>query len=414
MQKLFDRFRQDIDAFVEQRDDLLLIVSCADADAALVAQTIGDIEKMNQSDIFLVFPDNFTMTAPYVSVVVERFKEQYRLANQALEEEGKAPLPPLPEALSDDYRPPFDRLRDTIDFARSLVPPEDGHRLIWAMTPLEIADRTAYLKLVTAFIPWQGIEPWMRGVRIICRDLPQTMQLAPSLQEAPRTRQQDADLGPDAIVESFAEEVEDEDLPMEQRMQSLLSMAMLDYAHGRPGQAMTKFEALLGYYQHTENLAMQALVLNGMGDINHRADDLVKAQHWYECALTPVVEGDSPVIFLMIVRNLGEVSYKMKQYPEAEEYFDGADKLAEHLKDPQSKAHALEWRGLSQEQQHKFKDAAASWEDAATLSRSVGMDAPLKAVLEHLIRIHERFGVRDKIQEYRRELDDLKRQEELA
>lgn len=390
MRKLFDQCQQAIEAFVEQRDDLLLVIPCTDADAPLVAQTVADAEQANGTDAFLVFPDPYVMPGPYIDVVVERLREQHTLANKALEEEGRPPFPPMPDALADARRPPDERLREAIAFAHALVPPEGGHRLVWALLPMAIEDRVSFLKLVSTLVPWEGLEPWMPGVRLVVRDAPLTPPVAERYAQAPRLRVHPVDFGPEALEESMQEEVADESRTDEDRMNTLLSLALLDYAHNRFDDALHKYEKLLGYYQHTGNKPMQALVMSGLGDLNHRSELLVHAKYWYECALVPLAEAPTPVLLFSVLKNLGQVSYKLGDYPTAGQYFEMVDQVATQMRDAEGKAWALEWRGLSQERQGQYGEAVESWKTAAELSRSVGMDANLRANLEHLERTYTR------------------------
>jgi tetratricopeptide (TPR) repeat protein len=413
MRKLFERLRQAIEDFIEQRDDLLMLASCHSDDLPVILKTLRDIEQATATDVFLLFIDKFVEPGPFVSVAVERLKEEHRMACEGLAEAGQAPLPPVPEALDDEALPPPARLRDAISFARSLVPREGGHRLVWAMFPEEIADRRAYLRLVASFVPWEGVQPWMRGVRLIFRDGPDTEQYAPELVEAPRLRRTIIDLSTTAITASFEGDVENEELSEAERMQALLSLACMDYAYNRTADAIAKYEVLLGYYQHTDNHLMQAFVMNGLGDVyGQRLSDLEKAQYWYECAVPPAVTTQDPGMLATIVKNLGDLAYKCKQYAEAEQYFDHLDKLRGHLLDPEGKVQALEWRGLSQEQQQAYGRAVESWDAAALLCRNIGLPGLLRMNLEHLQRVYRRLRMRDKLATVQAEVQELARQEE--
>jgi tetratricopeptide (TPR) repeat protein len=411
MRRLLARLHAQIEGFIEQRDDLILIAACSADDLPLAMKVVGDVEQASASDVFLLFTDPFVQPGPFVSVAVERLREQHRMACEALAEEGRDPLPPPPASLSDATRPPADRLRAAMDFARSLLPRGGGHRLVWAMFPQEIRDRRSYTGLISSFVPREGVSPWMRGLRLIFRDEADAAQHAPEWAKAPRVRVARMDLGPDAIAASLDEDVNDEGLPAEQRMQSLLSRACLDAAHGRTDAAVTKYTILLGYYQQTRNLTMQAFVLNGLGDIHRRKGDLDRAQHWYECAATPAAESKAPPVLATVARNLGDLAYQRKRYGEAEQYYDGCDKLAAHMLDPEGKARALEWRGLSQYEQGTIDRAIASWEAAAQLCRNVELPTFLKANLEHLRRTYRQRQMRDKLAAVEAELRDLARPE---
>lgn len=407
MQQLFARYRNQLSEFIEQRDDLLLLSLCAVNDAPLVLQTLRDIEQANSTDLFLLFANDFLSSGPFVTAALEHLREEHRLACEALAQEGREPLPPFPESLLNDEAESADRLRGAIEFARSLLPREGGHRLVWAMFPLRIVDRQAYLRLVSSLVPWQGLKPWMSGLRLIFRADLNFAQLAPELSEAPRVRLRRADFSTAAIARELENQVENESLPMEERMQTLLSLAYMDYAENRPAEAEEKFNLLLSYGQQTRNLPLQAIVINGLGDVAHRREDLDRAQHWYECALVPAAEAQQPHVLAAIVKNLGDVAFKREQYAEAEQYFDGLDQLHAHLLDPEGKALALEWRGLSQLRQGKDESAIESWESAATLCRNIGLPEQLRANLRHLDSIYQRLRMNGKLAALKAELREL-------
>src|SRR5262249_8255166 len=156
-----------------------------------------------------------------------------------------------------------------------------------AMFPMKIVDRQPYLQLVSSLVPWQGVSPWMSGVRLIFRADLNFAQVAPELAEAPRVRLRRADFSAGAIAGEIEKQAEDETLPMEQRIQALLSLAYMDHAENRAREAEEKFNVVLGYGQQTNNLLLQAIAIHGLGDVSLRREDLDQAQHWYECALIP-------------------------------------------------------------------------------------------------------------------------------
>jgi len=411
MRKLFKALESELEEFVNQRDDLVMIASANDNDAPILLKLLRDIEQKQGTDVFLLFADDFVQPGAYVSVIAERLREEHRMACEALKEDGKPPLRAMPDDIFNAALPPLDRLWKAICFARSLIPGEGGHRLVWVACPQKIADRREYLRLVTCFVPRGMIQPWMRGVRLVFRDQPDSLDFAPGLARAPRTRVLPVDLGPAAMEKSMRDDVEDDGLPLEDRMQSLAMLASLDSAHGRTDDAIAKYKVLLGHYQSTNNQPMQAFVLNAFGDMFQRKGELDRAQYWYECAVPPVVESKDPVLMAAVVKNLGEVSYKRQQFSDAEQYFDGLDRLAAHNLDPETKVQAIEWKGLSQEKQGRVREAVASWDGAATLCRSIGLPPLLKKILEHQERGYRALGERDRARAVRAEIDASDREE---
>lgn len=413
MKKLFAQLGKDLRCFIEQRDDLMLLADCTSADSALVLQTLRDIEQQSGTDVFLLFADNFVEPDCFVSAAVDRLQEEHRLACEGLAEEGRHPLPPMPASLFDQSRPAATRLAEAIGFARSLLPTGGDHRLVWAMMPLEIADWAQYLQLVSMLAPRKGIQSRMRGIRLLFRFQREFDPGDLALAAAPRVRVQEIDLGPAAIEASLLAEAEDPELSDEERMQALLTAAHLDSAHNRSEAAIDKFNLLLGYYQHTGNLLMQALVIKGLGDVAYRNNNLEQAQRWYECALLPASEAKEASVLAELVKNLGEIAYKEGRFADAEQYFDGLDKLRAHLLDPEGKAQALEWRGLSQEKQAAYDRAGSSWEGAAQLCRSIGLPHFLMTNLRHLARIYKEARMTKRLSAVEAELRQLN-QEAIA
>jgi tetratricopeptide (TPR) repeat protein len=407
MLALIERTRAAIRSFIEQRDDLIAMAPCQDADTAVVLKLCRDIEDAADTDLVLCFADDFIEPGPYVSVAVERLAEQRRIACEYASEQGKPLLPPVPDVLYDDTLAPGERLFEAVSYANSLLPRDGDHRLVWIMCPGEIADRGAWLRLVRTFLPDRGVEPWMAGLRLVFRDLPGTDRAAPDIVECPRVRILDIDFGPERIARGLDEDADNEALPDEQRMQALLSSAVIDSGHGRTTAAAAKFETLLGHYQRSGNLSMQAFVINAFGDLCRAAGDDARAQHWYECAAIPAADAQDALVLAAVTRNLGELAFEQRRYAEAEEYFSGLDQLAAHLLQPETKVAALEWRGLCLEQMGRDQDAAEVWESAVLLCRNIGLPPLLRINLEHLERVYRRIRRPGALHDVRTELAEL-------
>ncbi|MBX6315306.1 MAG: hypothetical protein IRY99_20700 [Isosphaeraceae bacterium] len=404
MNDLIDRLTRELRAFIEQRDDLLLLASCTAQDTAIVLKVLRDLDRASPSDYFLLFADDFTDAAAFVDSAVRRFREEHRLACESRVQEGEEPLPPFPTSLLDARRAPAERLHAAMDFARSLPPPAGGHRLVWAMVPAQVADWPAYLELVSTCAPRQTIEPWMRGLRLIFRVDAGFAFGASPLVDTERTRLTRVDFGPSALEGSLRRSAEDSRLPLADRMQALLSLALLDAAHGRFLEAERRFRVLLDHYRKTDQPMMQAVVMNGLGDMAHRQGDLARARYWFECAVPPAVASEQPVVLATVVQNLAAIAYEQRRYAEAEEYYNGLVALKHSVLDEDGKAMALEWRGLSQEKQDAYDRAMLSWEEAELLIRVFELHHRLRPVLEHLRRAYRALRLSDKLATVEEEL----------
>lgn len=391
MRRLVEKLRSHVEEFVEQRDDLAMLLACSDDDVAIALKTVRDVEMASDCDLFVLTADPFRDAASFVDAVVRDLRAQHALARDALVEAAKPPLPAFPEGLARGDASPAERLRATITFARSLAPPDGGHRLVWAAVPIEITDRVGYLALLASLLPEGPVAPWMRGVRLILRVPRDPSGDVPAVRAA-RTRVEPVDFSPAAIQRSLDEEAHDAARPDAERMQALTTSAWLDSAKGETARAVEKFQHALGYYQQAENTTMQAIVMHGMGDAFRLQGAAPQALHWYECALEAAVTAGAPVVIATVGWSLGAMAYEGGRYDDAARYYDGLDAIASQLLDAEQKARAMEWRGLSQEKLGLAAEAIASWEAACALSRNVGLDASLRANLGHIERASAALG----------------------
>jgi hypothetical protein len=391
MRELFQRLRKDLEGFVEQRDDLLLLAACAAEDTAIALKVLRDLDRASASDVFLLFADDFADADSFVAAAVGRFQEEHRLACESRARAGDEPLPLWPAALSDTFRPPADRLHDAMGFARSLLPRGGGHRLVWAMFPVGVADWPAYLRLVASCAPRPDVQPWMRGLRLVFRVEAGFAVANSPLAGVRRTRLTRVDFSPAALEASFRRAADDRHQPAAERMEAVLSLALLASAHGRTQEARTHFAALLDHHSRAQDPQMQAVVLNGLGDLENRHGNLAQARSWYERAVTPAVATGQATVLATVVQNLAAVAYQQRSYADAEAYYDGLVRLKACLVDEDGKAQALEWRGLSQEKQDAYDRAVASWEEAELLSRAFDLPHRLRPVLEHLRRAYRQL-----------------------
>ena len=130
---------------------------------------------------------------------------------------------------------------------------------------------------------------------------------------------------------------------------------------------------------------MQAFVLNCIGDVFHRRGDLAQAQEWYQRAAKSIVKSPTLVIFATIVKNLGDVAYAQKQYPHAEQYYEGAGRSS-----PPRCSMWTPWcapkSGAVAAKNSRAPGSARrqAGEAAVHISRKVGLKPYLKQNLQHL------------------------------
>src|SRR5215471_18825535 len=115
MRQLFDKLQVELTEFLNQREDLILVMPSRDDEAAIPLALLRDVEQAQSRDIFLIFSDDFFQPGPFISVMMERLREKHTIVCEALVEKGCPPLPPIPEMLFDTRVAPEIRLKGAIE-----------------------------------------------------------------------------------------------------------------------------------------------------------------------------------------------------------------------------------------------------------------------------------------------------------
>jgi tetratricopeptide (TPR) repeat protein len=386
MRKVFERVTERLRAFLAQRDDLALVVRCTAADGMAILQLLQTLEEESTSEMFWMFPEAFTTPAAYTSAVVAAFASKHGLVRLLQEKEGTSPWPTLPASVQDENLPPEQRLRELMVFARSLLPVPEGALLVWVMFPGEVGDRPAYARLMREVLRHEFPFPWCHHMRVLLRDDPADPVLHRNLREAPRIAWYEPDLSPRAMEKAMDEEVENESLPLGDRLQALLLTAGLDYSHQRYALALEKYQLIFQYHAHAGNNLLTAVALNGMGETHRATGNKAEASACFEAAMVPATDGPSPSVPLMmnVALNLGSLRMEEKRWAEAEGYYDSVQKLATVQRETEVKIQALEQLGLAQYQQGKVPAALETWNAGATLADKLEQPALRKSILERL------------------------------
>jgi tetratricopeptide (TPR) repeat protein len=396
MRELFDQLTSRLRDFREQRDNLLLLVPCADSDVALLLKALRDLDRQAPADLYLLFADDFVSPGEYVTNVASRLQQELALVNQTASPTDEK-LPALPPEILDQRAPVPDRLKAGLQYARSLIDPQKGQRYIWGIGPTKIKDRETYLELLAQLPPNPDILPWMRGGRIVAR-VPADFNLGQSpLAKSKRVSVGPFTIPPNAHEEGLLADTADPKLPLADRMQAEVQLAYLDGAHGRFDIATERFQKALAFFQWAKIPAMEGLIISGMGDVARQQGDWKKAQHWYACAVTPAVESANTVLLANVVQNLAVVAYQEERWTDAEERYDELVTIKRGMFDEVGLAEALEWRGNSQEQQRAFDRAVLSWLEAALLCKDFELKDQLPPVLTKLRRGYEYLDMREEL-----------------
>jgi tetratricopeptide (TPR) repeat protein len=405
MRKLFDQLTRTLRNFREQRDNLLLLVPCADSDVAFLLKALRDLDRQAPADLYLLFADDFLAPDVYMTTLASRLQEELALTNEATGQSDEK-LPPLPTEILDQRSPAPERLKAGLRYARSLVDPRKGQRVIWGMGPMSIKDPTKYLELLAQLPPKPDILPWMRGARVVAR-VPADFNLERSpLAQAKRVNVDPFVIPPNANEEGLLADAADPKMPVGERMQAEVQLAYLDYAHGRFDTATERFRKALAFFQWAQIPAMEGLIISGLGDIARRRGDWKKAQHWYACAVLPASESGSPILLSTVVQNLAVVAYQEERWADAEERYDELVTIKRGMFDEVGLVEALEWRGNSQEKQEAFDRAVLSWAEAALVCKDFELKDRLAPLLANWRRGYERLGMREDLKTFDAEWSD--------
>lgn len=386
MQKLLDGIAARLKAFVDQRDQIALVVRCRDEEGPVILKTFEGLDEGAESEMFWLVSEPFTDAAVWVSAVVNDFAVKHGSVRMSMGKEGFAPWPALPETLLDDGRPPAQRLRELMEFSRELRPFPDGMLTVWCLVPLEIADVRGWARLMWELLQHQFPNPWCHHMRIFVRGTPAEPMLQAALGSIPRVAWYDPDLSQPAMQAALEAEASDRSMPLELRLQNLFMSAGVDYGYGRFDQALAKYGVLLKFYTGVRNPGMTAMVLNAVGETHARTGNPDAAIHCFEQALVPAMSmSPLPVpIMLNVTLNLANQHLSFGHWQEAEAYYDSAQKLAMVSRDADTRLRAIENLGVCLYSQGKVDDAVARWHAGAAVADELKVAEPRRTMLLRL------------------------------
>jgi hypothetical protein len=140
MRSKFQELQETLSGFVDQNDNLLLVISTTDLEMAYLLKTLEGMDVASASDVFLVFGEPFTDGPAYATAIMRNLRAQMEVARAGLLARGEEPLALLPALCDDTSASPAVRLRAAIDHAASWLPEGGGHRMIWGFLPMRIDD----------------------------------------------------------------------------------------------------------------------------------------------------------------------------------------------------------------------------------------------------------------------------------
>jgi tetratricopeptide (TPR) repeat protein len=394
MRRLLNQIGNRLQAFIDQRDDIALVLCSPASDALPLLKILEGLEESSTSDLYWIVTDNFVEPVGYAGAVVKAFATRHEVVRLAIGKRGMAPWPPIPQEILSDTTAPVERLRALAAFSRTLLPVPNGGTNVWVYFPLELANPGAFAGLMAEVLRHEFPFPWCHHLRFIVREDPSNRALARRLPGAPRIQWYQPDLGTEAVNRALEEEATDDSLPLAERMAMVPMLAGTDFAWGRYPAAMQKYGLLLRYHGATNNHAMAAFSLNGMGEVYEKMGDLDRANQSYEAALIPASHGEQPAmtIWLNVVVNLGNLCIRQQRWGDGEAYFDVAQQLAAVARDATTKISALEHRGICQDYQGKVAEAEQSWRAGLIIAAQLEDVASCRGLLRRLEEICTRTG----------------------
>lgn len=388
MRKAIEQFQKLLVDFIEQRDKLMLLVACPEAEAALMLKLLLDQQNNSRNDLYYLIADDFTSADEYVDAIVARLEREY---NASVETPGANIPPVIDTCRRSSGTSAGSRLVACFSYARSLIPPATGHRIVWCLSPGKIARVSEFEALLLECVSTAKIEPWMRGLRLFTR-LPEMHSKNKDLIANRWAKYGRFAIPADASESELRAEVSHPKLSPGDRAQALLQLGFIDLAHGRFRVATAGLKESLAIYQQRQDPGMQSLSMIGLGDVCRREGDLEKAKYWYECAIVPAGEGKQIVCLAMIAQHLGAIAYTQQRFADAAFYYDQLAVLKRSIPDEDGLVEALLWRGRSQAAVPEGEQALASFQEAVLVCKSFDLAHHEEECLVELRRGYAALG----------------------
>jgi tetratricopeptide (TPR) repeat protein len=385
MRRVFERVTDRLRGFIGQRDYVGLVVTCPAEASPVIVKTLEGLDDESTSELFWIIVDDFEDPDGYVDTVIDQFRTRHDAVRAVQAQEGQAVWPELPAAVADPNAPADERLRELMIFSRSLLPTLEGGLVVWVFFPLQVLDPRGYGRLMSGILRHDFPFPWCHHMRVIAREDAAAPALEAALAPLPAIDYYTPDVSTEALQQALEDDVDDEQLPLEERMQAVLMTASTDYSYGRYEQALEKYQLLFQYYQATNRPDFAALALNGAGEIHQALGDWEKAGGFFESALGPATATNPlSVVLLNTLLNLANLRLAEERWDEAEAYYDNADKLATLFRNAPTKIQALENRGYAEYAQGKVEQAVETWELASHIASELNEPKLRRSILERL------------------------------
>ena len=387
MRQIVETLRDDLTKFIVGRDDLVLVVQSSDSDAAVTSTILGSIDESSTSELFWSVVDDFVDAQSFVEACIHSFAAKHDAVRLVLEKKAEPSLPELPAEITQSGElEPVERLKQLIVFSRTLLPTLNGCAVVWGFLPMQITNVSGYVQFMTSLWQHEFPFPWCHHIRMIVRDVHPESLFGSRLNSCPRVRVTSIDLSPDSLREALEEEAGDDELPLEQRVNSTLILAGMDYSHARYDRAIQQYEVVHRYAAATNNPTLAAIALHGIGESHRLSGHSDLSGGFYEAAIGSAGQASSPPVPVLfnLYLNLGQVRHSQQRWEESEVYYKGAADFAYVLRDPEHRLHCWHKLGEAQYQQGKSDEAMHTWSDGAIVAGKLDLDDDYQAFISRL------------------------------
>lgn len=410
MQRIVDELREDLSAFIEQREVLTLVLWASNPTDLLYAiKLLGAMDEASPRDIFIPFAEDCFDVGGYLDSLMAACDMELEAANEAIRQGlGDADAEPwesLPGACFDQRRRPVERIQALVAHIRRYYA-DPAHRVVLALLPMQLSNGAAYRELANALIPRRGYEPWMAGVRIILHDSRRAPLFTRELVEGDvfGTLIRPIDFSHEAMVKSLVDTASDRETPVDERMKSFLQVAALDHAWGRHEEAIQKYGVAYRYYIGTGDVPLQGVCLLFVGYSLEQLGRRVEASEKYRQALELSIANQIKQLMLNALMALGGLHQRDADWRDAAQYWETAAFVAKDTANPYAIVDSAKNAGVCQIALNDTKRALELWDAAKTVAQQVGYWPGAVTVLSYMVDIERRGGMDGPRAQHEREL----------
>lgn len=410
MQRIVDELREDLSAFIEQREALTLILWAKNpTDLAYAISLIGALDEASQRDVFITFTEDCFDVHRYLDAFMAACDLDLEAAKEAIEaglgDEDAVPWESLPSSCFDERRRPIERIQALLAHIRRYYP-DPAHRIVLSLLPMELSNPAAYRELANMLIPRGGYEPWMAGVRVILWDSRRAPLFAGEVidEDAFATLLRPIDFSHEALVQALVDTASDREAPTEDRMRSYLQVAALDQAWGRYEEAIQKYGVAYRYFVQTKNPPLQGVCLLFAGYSLDQLGRNDEAREKYRQTLELATANENKQLMLNAFMALGGLHQREQDWGEAAQYWEAAAFVAKDMGNAYALVDSAKNAGVCQIALNDTKRALELWDAGKTVAQQVGYWAGAVTVLSYMVDIERRLRMDEQRAQHEREL----------